>query len=101
MTIIISKEEYKRRKRIRDRIYQKKSYDSKKAKKNYQEKLKAQGNLSEKEKISQRRYKIKDLLEEGLKQKDICSLLNISKRNCICDIKFLKEQGLIYWYDTP
>ena len=96
MTIIISKEEYKRRKRIRDRIYQKKSYDSKKAKKNYQEKLKAQGNLSEKEKISQRRYKIKDLLEEGLKQKDICSLLNISKRNCICDIKFLKEQGLIY-----
>lgn len=91
MKIIISKEEYKRR----DRLYHKKNYDSKKAKKDYQEKLKSQGNLSEKEKISQRRCKIKDLLEEGLKQKDIYSLLNISKRNCIRDIKFLKEQGLI------
>lgn len=91
MKIIIGKEEYKRR----DREYQKRNYDSEKAKKNYQEKLKSQGKLSEKEKISQRRMIIKDLLAEGLLQKDICDRLNISKRNCIRDINFLKEQGLI------
>lgn len=91
MKIIIGKEEYKRR----DREYQKRNYDSEKAKKNYQEKLKSQGKLSEKEKISQRRMMIKDLLAEGLLQKDICDRLNISKRNCIRDINFLKEQGLI------
>ena len=61
----------------------------------YQEQLKLQGKLTEKEKISRRREKIKALLAEGLKQKDICDRLNISKRNCIRDIKFLKEQGLI------
>ena len=86
MTIIISKEEYKRRKRIRDRIYQKK---------NYQEQLKAQGKLTEKEKISQRREKILDLLAEGLTQKEIYTLMNISKRTCINDVNFLKGQGLI------
>lgn len=91
MTIIISKEEYKRRKRIRN----KNSYDGEKAKKIYQEKLKSQGKLSEKEKISQRREKIKDLLDEGLKQKDICLLLNISKPTYVRDRNFLKEQGLI------
>lgn len=61
----------------------------------YENKLKAQGKLTKKEEVSLRRAKIKDLLEKGLKQKDICSLLNISKRNCIRDVKFLKEQGLI------
>ena len=86
MTTIISKAEYKRRKQVRDRIYQKK---------NYQEQLKAQGKISEKDKISQRRYKIKDLLQEGLKQKDICVLLNISKPTYVRDRNFLKEQGLI------
>ena len=82
MTTIISKDEYKRR----DRVYQKNKY---------QEKLEAQGKLSEKDKISQRRAKIKDLLAEGLKQKDICLTLDISKRTCIRDINYLKEQGLI------
>ena len=82
MTIIISKDEYKRRKRIRN-------------KKNYQEQLKAQGKLSKKEEIIQRRTKIKDLLAEGLTQKDICLNLNISKITYIRDRKSLKEQGLI------
>ncbi|EDT14207.1 helix-turn-helix domain-containing protein [Clostridium perfringens] len=91
MTIIISKEEYKRR----DRVYHKKNYDSEKAKKIYQEKLKSQGKLNEKEKISQRREKILDLLAEGLKQKDICIFLNISKPTYVRDRNFLKEQGLI------
>lgn len=91
MTIIISKEEYKRRKRIRN----KNSYDSEKAKKNYQEQLKAQGKITEKEKISQRREKILDLLAEGLTQKEIYTLMKISKRTCINDVNFLKEQGYI------
>lgn len=82
MTTIISDKEYKRR-------------QNKAFRKRYQEKLKAEGKVSEKEKISQRRAKIKDLLVKGLKQKDIYSQLNISKRTCINDIKYLKEQGLI------
>ena len=93
MKTIISKEEYKRR----DREYQKNnySYDSKKAKEKYKNKLKIEGKLTEKEQIAQRREKIKDLLTKGLKQKEIYMLLNISKRTCINDIKYLKEQGLI------
>ena len=71
MSTIISKGEYKRR----DRVYQKNKY---------QRKLK-----------SERRAKIKDLLAEGLKQKDICSQLNISKDTYIRDRKYLREQGLI------
>ena len=91
MTIVISKEEYKRRKRIRN----KNSYDGEKAKKIYQEKLKSQGKLSEKEKISQRREKILDLLDKGHTQKEIFTLMKISKRTCINDVNFLREQGLI------
>ncbi|TPE15663.1 DNA-binding response regulator [Clostridium perfringens] len=91
MTIIISKEEYKRRKRIRN----KNSYDGEKAKKIYQEKLKSQGKLSEKEKISQRRERILDLLDKGHTQKEIYTLMKISKRTCINDVNFLREQGLI------
>ena len=82
MKTIISKEEYKRRKN---------QYNKKK----YREQLKAQGKLTEKEKISQRREKIKDLLQEGLMRKDICLTLNISTKTYKRDIKFLKEQGLI------
>lgn len=82
MTTIISDKEYKRR----DREYQRNKY---------QEKLKLQGKLNEKDKISQRREKIKDLLRKGLSQKEIYISLNISKRTCINDIKYLKEQGLI------
>lgn len=59
MSTIISKSEYKRR----DRVYQKNKY---------QRKLKSEGKISEKEKLSQRRAKIKDLLAEGLEQKGDC-----------------------------
>ena len=86
MRTIISNREYKRRKRARDTEYQKNRY---------LEKLKLNGKVTEKEKLSQRRAKIKDLLAEGLKQKDICLRLNISKDTYIRDRKYLKEQGLI------
>ena len=88
---IISKEEYKRR----DRVYQQKKYDSSKAKEKYQKSLKKSGKLSEKEKISQRREKLKDLRAKGLCRKDILLELDISLKTYKRDISFLKEQGLI------
>ena len=91
MKTIISKEEYKRR----DREYQKKNYDSEKAKEKYKSKLKKKGKITKEEEISLRRVKIKDLLGKGLKQKGICTQLNISKDTYLRDRKYLKEQGLI------
>ena len=82
MSTIISKNEYKRRNN---------EYNKNK----YKEKLKEEGKLSKKEEVKVRREKIKDLLAEGLSQKEIYSLLKISKRTCVNDVKFLKEQGLI------
>ena len=76
-----------------EKDYYKRNSDDKKKK--YQEKLRADGKVSEKEKLSQRRAKIKDLLAQGLKQKDICSQLDISKPTYVRDRNFLKEQGLI------
>ncbi|MEA5342561.1 DNA-binding response regulator [Clostridium perfringens] len=63
--------------------------------KEYKKELEANGKLTKKQEVSQRRAKIKDLLAEGLIQKEIYTRLNISKRTCISDVKFLKEQGLI------
>lgn len=82
MNTIISKNEYKRRENIR-------------VKKVYQEQLKADGKLTKKEELSERRQKIKAMLTQGFKQKDICSLLDISKRTYLRDRTYLKEQGLI------
>lgn len=61
----------------------------------YNKKLKSQSKLSKKEEIKQRRTKIKDLLEQGLKRNDICQKLNINIKTYKRDIKDLKEQGLI------
>ncbi len=76
-----------------EKDYYKRNSDDKKKK--YKEKLRADGKVSEKEKISQRREKIKALLEQGFKQKDICLRLNISKPTYVRDRNYLKEQGLI------
>lgn len=69
--------------------------NSNRLKEKYKKELKDKGKLTKKEEIDQRRVKIKDLVQKGLKQKDIYTHLNISKRTCINDIKYLKEQGLI------
>ncbi|WP_250456008.1 DNA-binding response regulator [Clostridium tertium] len=82
MSTIISNREYKRRNN---------EYNKNK----YKEKIIAEGKLLKKEEVKLRREKIKNLLAEGLSQKEIYSLLKISKRTCINDVKFLKEQGLI------
>ena len=93
MLVLIGSEVKKQRKDIRNKDY----YENNKEyfKEYHNAKLEAQGKITEKEKISQRRVKIKDLLDKGLKQKDICFVMNISKRTCIRDINYLKEQGLI------
>ena len=92
MTIIISKEEYKRR----DRIYHKKSYDSEKAKKNYQEQLKAQGKLTKKEELKIVRNKIKTLRLKGFKNKKIMQMLGITSTTTFeRHISYLKKNGLL------
>lgn len=48
-----------------------------------------------KRKAITKKGKNKRPLAEGLKQKDICLQLNISKDTYIRDRKYLKEQGLI------
>lgn len=80
-----------------DRDYYKRNSKTKinKSKEQYKNSLKAKGKLTKKEEVSQRRAKIKDLLDEGLKQKDICLRLGITKLTYIRDRKILKEQGLI------
>lgn len=91
MTTIISKAEYKRRKRIRN----KKNYDSNKAKKNYQEQLKTQGKLSKKEEISQRRAKIKSLRKQGFKNKEIALMLELPIKTLERHITIMKKDGLL------
>lgn len=80
-----------------DRDYYKKNSKTKinKSKERYQKSLKEKGKLTEKEKISQRRTKIKDLWAKGHKRKFICNVLNISFETYKRDIKVLKEQGLL------
>lgn len=95
MTTIISNKEYRRRKKLRDSEYQRKVYDSQKAKEKYQEKLKSQGKLPKRVEVLERRKKIKDLLGQGLSRKDIYTFLNISLKTYKRDIRYLKEQGLI------
>ena len=57
--------------------------------------LKKKGKLTKQEEIAERRAKIKDLLDKGLKQNDICCSLKISKITYVRDRNYLKEQGLI------
>ena len=79
-----------------ENIYKRNSENIKEAeKKKYQEKLRADGKVSKKQEIEKRRKKIKSLLEQDFKRKDICSQLDISIKTYKRDISFLKEQGLI------
>ena len=80
---MISRDEYKRRENVR-------------RKNNYKKELKSQGKLLQKDKLSQRREKIKDLLREGLKQKDICLMLNISKPTYILGIENILKSKVSY-----
>lgn len=82
MNIIIGKEEYKRR----DREYQKNKY---------LEKLNLEGKMTKKEELKILREKIKALREEGLKNKDISSQLNIPLKTLKRHITYMKKNDLL------
>ncbi|MGU8608410.1 DNA-binding response regulator [Clostridium perfringens] len=87
MITIISKDEYKRRKRIRDRDYQKKKY---------QEQLNAKGKLRKKEELALLREKIKSLRKEGFKNKEIMQMLCIGSTTTFeRHITYMKKNGLL------
>ena len=86
MKTIISKDEYKRRKRLRDREYQKK---------NYHGKLKAKGKLTKKEQIELQMKKIKSLRKQGFKNKEISQELNITPKTLERYITTMKKSGLL------
>ena len=86
MSTIISKNEYKRRKEIRDRKYQKQKY---------KEKLKANGQLSKAEQLKKIREKIKSLREQGFKNKDIRIELDLAESTLKRHITYMKKNGLI------
>ena len=82
MITIISVNEYKRR----DRVYQQKKYH---------EQLKAQGKLTQKEKISKMREKIKSLKEKGFKNKEIALMLKVPIKTLERHITYIKKNGLL------
>ena len=86
MTTIISKNEYRRRKRIRDSKYQKKKY---------QEQLKTKGKISKKKQLEEIREKIKSLREKGFKNKDIRIELDLAESTLKRHITYMKKNGLI------
>jgi len=108
LTNIMSTKEYNRR----DMVYQrntytgekaeykkmrkKEMYDSKKAKKEYQEKLREEGKVSKKEQLEEVRQKIKALRDKGLKHNEIMQRLGITSTTTYeRHIKYLKQNGLL------
>lgn len=87
MITIISQNEYKRRKRVRDTEYQKKRY---------LEKLKLQGKMSKKEEIEKTRQKIKSLREKGFKNKEIMQMLGMTSTSTFeRHITYMRKSGLL------
>ena len=81
LDVILSDTEYKRRENVR-------------GKKNYQKKLKEQGKLTKKQELEITYGKIKSLLAEGLKQKDISVQLDIKPRTLKRYIKSIQESSI-------
>ena len=82
LSIIISKEEYKRR----DREYQKKKY---------QEKLKKEGKITKQEELNILRKKIKTLRAKGLLNKEISEQMNIPIKSLERHITYMRKNGLL------
>lgn len=81
-------------KRRREKYKKNKDEISKKRKEEYKNKLKKQGKLSKQEQLQITYGKIKSLLDEGFKQKDIALQLGIGLRTVKTHIKYIKENGL-------
>ena len=82
LSIIFSKEEYKRR----DREYQKKKY---------QEKLKKEGKITKQEELKILRKKIKTLRAKGLLNKEISEQMNIPIKSLERHITYMRKNGLL------
>ena len=82
MSTIISKNEYKRRHRERE-------------KNRYIEKLKLEGKMSKKEELEQIRKKIKSLRAKGFKNKEICIELDLAESTLKRHITYMKKNGLL------
>ena len=83
MTTIISKIEYKRRHRERE-------------KNRYLEKLKSEGKMSKKEELEKTRKKIKSLRETGFKNKEIMQKLGITSTTTFeRHITYMRKNGLL------
>ena len=82
LSIIFSKEEYKRR----DREYQKKRY---------QEKLKKEGKITKQEELKILRKKIKTLRAKGLLNKEISEQMNIPIKSLERHITYMRKNGLL------
>lgn len=83
MTTIISKIEYKRRHRERE-------------KNRYLEKLKSEGKMSKKEELEKTRKKIKSLREKGFKNKEIMQKLGITSTTTFeRHITYMRKNGLL------
>ena len=93
LTILIDKHEKDKRKAIRNREYYQENKEIYKEK--YQDKLKKQKKLSREEQNSLIRAKIKSLLAEGFKQKDIALQLKLGTATVKRHIKYMKENGLL------
>ena len=79
---IISKGEYKRRKRIRNN-------------KTYSDKLNKSGKLSKQEELNQLRAKIKTLKNQGFKNKQIAQELGINIKTLERHITYMRKKGLL------
>ena len=83
MSTIISKNEYKRRHRERE-------------KNRYLEKLKSEGKMSKKEELEKTRKKIKSLREKGFKNKEIMQKLGITSTTTFeRHITYMRKNGLL------
>ena len=77
-----------------EKDYYKRNSDDKKKK--YQEKLKSEGKISKKEELKILREKIKNLREEGFRNKEIMQMLGITSTTTFeRHISYLKKNGLI------
>ena len=94
MLVLIGSEVKKQRKDIRNKDYYEnnKDYYKEYFKEKYKNKLKENGKKSRDKQNDEIRAKIKDLLAEGLKQKDIAEKLNLGISTIKRHIKYLKSE---------
>lgn len=95
MITLINPAEKKRRKNIANKEYYQENREgiNEKSKNRYKEKLKEEGKLTKEQQLQITYKKIKSLLEQGLKQKEIAIQLKLGIATVKRHIKFIKENS--------